>query len=90
MSYYPVISYNKDIIIDNEKCFRVIIEWERCMGELIIEKPEFAPYRYANFNILSSVTDEITSVYRWCDSMNDSLEVIKNKIREGIITGFKY
>lgn len=79
---YSVESYNKDVIIDNDNCFRAIIEWERCIGELIIEESEYVPYRYVSFNILSSVTEEIISIFCWYDSVNDSLEIIaKNKRR---------
>ena len=55
LSKYPIESYNQDIVINNDCCFRTIIEWEKCMGELIIEEAEFAPYRYVSFNILSSI-----------------------------------
>ncbi|MBP3800966.1 MAG: hypothetical protein J6I85_02890 [Clostridia bacterium] len=90
LAKYPAKAYNKDIIIDTDHCFRVIIEWEKCIGELVVEKPEFAPYRYVSFSVLSSVTDEITSIFSWLDSINDSLEMIKDKIREGLLIGYTY
>lgn len=90
LAKYPAKSYKKDIIIDTDHCFRVIIEWEKCIGELVVEEPEFAPYRYVNFNILSSTTDEITAIFSWSDSRNDSLKIIKDKIKEGLLIGYKY
>ncbi|MBR0490521.1 MAG: hypothetical protein IJJ82_00545 [Clostridia bacterium] len=90
LSKYPAKSYNKDIIIDNDHCFRVVIEWKKCMGELIVEEPGFAPYRYVNFNILSWTTDEIKAIFSWSDSINDSLKIIKDKIKEGLLIGYKY
>ena len=60
------------------------------MGELIIEEAEFAPYRYISFNILSSIIDEITPIFYWYDSENDSLETIINRIKEGVLSAFKY
>ncbi|MBR1675053.1 MAG: hypothetical protein IJ703_08855 [Eubacterium sp.] len=90
LSKYPIESYKQDIVIDNDCCFRTIIEWEKCMGELIIEEAEFAPYRYISFNILSSIIDEITPIFYWYDSENDSLETIINRIKEGVLIAFKY
>ena len=29
--------YKKEVIMNNETCYRTVIEWERCMGELLIE-----------------------------------------------------
>ena len=83
-------SYTQDIIIDNDFCFRTIIEWKKCMGELIIEKAEFAPYRYVSFNVLSSVTEENTSIFYWNDSENDSLETIITRIKEGLSIAFEF
>lgn len=87
---YPIESYNQDILINNDYCFRTIIEWKKCMGELIIEEAEFAPYRYVCFNVLSSITEEITPIFYWHDSENDSLETITDKIKEGLLIAFKY
>ena len=52
----------------------------------MVEEPEFAPYRYVSFSVLSNVTDEITSIFSWYDS----LEMIKDKIREGLLIGYTY
>ena len=90
LSKYPIESYKQDIIINDNNCFRTIIEWEKCMGELLVEKAEFAPYRYVIFNIFSIITEEITPVFCWYDSENDSLETIIKKIKEGLLMGFKY
>ena len=90
LSKYPIESYNQDIVINNDCCFRTINEWEKCMGELIVEEPGFAPYRYVNFNILSCTTDEIKAIFSWSDSRNDSLKIIKDKIKEGLLIGYKY
>lgn len=90
LSKYPIESYHQDIVINNDYCFRTIIEWKKCMGELIIEEAEFAPYRYVSFNILSSITEEIMPIFYWYDSENDSLETIIDKIKEGLFIAFKY
>lgn len=87
---YSDVIYNKEIIIDNRECFRINIEWERCIGELIVEKQEFAPYRYVSFNILSSITDKLLSIFWWHDTANDSLEIVKEKIIEGVRIASEY
>ncbi len=82
--------YDIEVLIDNETSYRIIIKWKKCMGELLIDRPEFAPYRYVSFNILSTDTVGISSVYCWYDSEGDPLEIIEQKIIEGIGTGFNY
>lgn len=46
--------------------------------------------RDVSFNILSSITEEIAPIFYWCDSENDSLETIIDKIKEGLLIAFKY
>ncbi len=87
---YPIDTYSKDIIWDNKRCFRIIIEWERCIGELIVNDEEYTPYRYVYFSILSSITDEVTTVFSWYDSDNDTLEIIRDKIQYGLSVAFNY
>ena len=82
--------YNIDVILDTEKCYRAIIEWTRCMGEIIIEQPVFAPYRYVSFTIQSFVDTDNQSLFCWLDSSDDSLDTIRTKIIEGINIGFNY
>ena len=87
---YPSKSYNKETLIDSKKCYRAIIELENCMGELIVDVPEYAPYRYVNFNILSTIAHEKSTVFCWYDSKSNSLENITNKIKEGLEKAFQF
>lgn len=82
--------YNKDVILDTDKCYRVIIEWKKCMGEIVIEQPEFAPYRYVSFKIVSCIDTDSLSLFCWYDSSDDSLDSIRAKIDEGLKIGFNY
>ena len=82
--------YKIDIIIDDNSCFRAIIDFEKCIGELIIEKQNYTPYRYICFNILSSITELPFSIFFWSDSENDSFETIKNNISEGVKAAANY
>lgn len=82
--------YSKDVIVDTDKCYRAIIEWSRCMGEIVIEQPDFAPYRYVSFKIQSCIDNDNLSLFCWYDSSDDSLDTIRSKIIEGINIGFNY
>ncbi len=90
LSRFSNESYKQEIIFNDETCFRTIIEWENCIGELIVEEAEFAPYRNISFIILSSVTKDIIPIFCWYDSEKDSLETIIEKIKEGLLIAFGY
>lgn len=90
LKLYPDKCYKVEVIVDNESCYRIIIEWERCMGELLVERPDFAPYRYLSLQVVATDTADFSFVYCWYDSEGDSLEVIEEKIIEGIEAGFNY
>lgn len=90
LKLYPDKSYKVEVIVDNESCYRTIIEWERCAGELLVERPDFAPYRYLSLQVVATDTADFSFVYCWYDSEGDSLEVIEEKIIEGIEAGFNY
>ncbi|MBQ5450211.1 MAG: hypothetical protein IIT57_09255 [Treponema sp.] len=90
LKLYPDKCYKVEVIVDNESCYRTIIEWERCMGELLVERPDFAPYRYLSLQVVATDTADFSFVYCWYDSEGDSLEVIEEKIIEGIEAGFNY
>lgn len=82
--------YKQEIIIDNDECFRTILHWEKCIGELMIEKADYSPYRYVSLNILATDRDKIETVFYWCDSNNDTLEKIGASIKTGLDMAFNY
>lgn len=86
------VEYNGkvDVLIDDINCFRAIIEWEKCIGEIIVDYPDFAPYRFISFNILASDSEEAKSIYYWLDKDGDSLDFIRAKICEGLEVAEKY
>ncbi len=87
---YPIHSYNKDVLVDTDNCYRVIVEWKNCLGEMLVEQANYAPYRYLTFNILPTDIDEVIPIFAWNDSDTDSLESIKDKIKEGVCCAFDY
>ena len=87
---YKNNGFSLDVIIDNSTCYRAILNWSNCMGELLIEKNDFSPYRYVSFKIVSIDSKNENILYCWYDSEGDSLEVVKQKIIEGIKIGDNY
>ena len=45
-----------DVIAADEQCYRVILDFPYCMGEIVVNKPLCAPYRYVKIEVLSAVT----------------------------------
>jgi hypothetical protein len=76
-------SCNKEIVVDNDTCFRIVVENGDCMAEVLVEEPGFAPYRYVSINVLA-YTGEVQSIYSWYDSSADTLNDIKKGILEGL------
>ena len=76
-----------EVLIDNDECFRAIAEWEKCTGELLVERPDFAPYRFVRFCVLSSTEEK--SVFFWNDS-DETPEEITEKIKAGFRSGLEY
>lgn len=79
-----------DTLIDNEFCYRVIVEFDNCMGEIIVEEPYFAPYRYVGFQILSKLDTENEFIFVWYDDENSTVEEIVAHINEGMEFAAKY
>ena len=79
-----------DIVYDTTECFQVNFTWNHCLGELIVNQPDYAPYRFVTFHILSSDTECPNDVYFFNDSEEDSLEIILEKIKDGILKGKMY
>ncbi len=79
-----------NILKNDSTGYRVIVEFDNCMGEIIVAKPCFAPYRYVSLEILSSISDEFKRVFVWYDCDFDSIEDILFHIREGLEVASKY
>ncbi|MBQ8527046.1 MAG: hypothetical protein IJ429_01105 [Lachnospiraceae bacterium] len=79
-----------DILISTDTSFRVIVESNDCIGEILVSQTDFAPYRYVKIEILSSVDVENINIFTWYDSENDSLDEILFQIQKGIEIVSKY
>ena len=71
-----------EIVIDSRDCFRIIIEWEYCMVEILAEKADFSPYRFVRLSKGSFINDDVEF---WYDKPNDSLSTIESEIQRIIL-----
>ena len=87
-----IVDYNLTVtVLKNDKtCYRVIIEFKNSMGEIIVSQPDFAPYRFVQIEILSSISDEFKQIYYWGDENEDDLESIIFHIKKGIDYGMDF
>ncbi len=85
---YP--NCNIDVLINETNFYRVIIEFSNCIGEIIVNQPDFAPYRYVKFEIISSITPEYAQVFVWYDNETNTVEEILTNIQNGLKIGYIY
>ena len=73
-----------NIILNSNEALRVFFENEKYIAELVVERGEFAPYRYVKMEILSLDSKYPTPIYIWYDSQNDSIEKILINLQIGL------
>ena len=86
---YIVDNINHDIVnietlIDNEKCYRVILETDKLLGELRVEHDEYAPFRFVIFEVYSVLYDNNDPIFLWYDNEKNNLADILNNIKRGL------
>ena len=79
-----------DVLKDTETTYRVIVEFNNCMGEILVTQPYFAPYRFVKIEILSSDCIEDAHIFRWYDSENDSVDEVLFQICKCLDIAKKY
>lgn len=79
-----------DQVINNDKCLRVIFENSNCVGEVIVEQPECAPYRFVKIEILSLRDNDNKLIYAWYDKENDKCEYIISQLQKGLTYALAY
>ena len=77
-----------DITNNDKENFRVILRFDNCIGEIIVDKPSFAPYRYVKMKVLSYVNGK--SVFTWYDEENDTCEYILEQLCKGLNFAVNY
>lgn len=83
--WFDTAAYRRGIHADVLRCdeggFRVIFESADKMGELVVAQPDFAPYRFVSFQVLS--TDE-TPVFCYYDSESSTIREILDNLDAGL------
>lgn len=73
-----------ETLIDNEQCFRLILESADKMGEIIVEDASFAPYRYFKFEIAQIIDNRAQIVKAWYDTENTDYDYYQSALKSGI------
>jgi hypothetical protein len=82
-------NYNKQgievqIKIDNNDIFRVLFTSPLGIGELIINQPDYAPYRFVDFGIV--YFDENSEEIFWYDKSGDTVKTIIEALNNLLLT----
>ena len=64
--------------------FRVIFETKNCMGEIMVNRPDFAPYRFVKIEIWSIIQNSFVPIFSWFDTEDDNCEYILTQLERGL------
>ncbi len=79
-----------ETLIDEELVYRVIFQLENCMAQVLVEEPQFAPYKNIAFEIVGMENNKVNNVYSWYNTGNESEDEIFSKLNEGIKFALNY
>ena len=90
------------ILQDDEICLRVEFRFEKCLAEAIVTEPDFAPYRFVEFDAFS-LHEEMSGeawfgkykavpkrVHYWCDEKANNIEEIIENLNKAIDIVWEY
>ena len=79
---------DKDISIsilrDDKSGFVVNFETDEVIAELIVEQPDFAPYRFVSFEVAAIEENRAKIVYSWYDNDNTFQQEIDDALKKGV------
>lgn len=74
-----------EIIEHTDILYRVIFETEHSLAELIVNEPDFAPYRYVSFLVYSAKhLSEAIPLFSYYDNEESTIEEIIEQLNNGI------
>ncbi len=79
---YP--NFKFDVFKNEIDGYRVVVESENCMGEIIVNRPDFSPYRFVWMEVLSSKCTEHKQVFVWADNESDCANDVIYQIGQGL------
>ena len=75
---------------ETPKSYRLFIDFPNCMGELMINEPECAPYHFVKFEAIADILGVPTLVVSWYSQKYDTLEDIALHLAQAINSAAKY
>ncbi|MGG5342852.1 hypothetical protein [Enterococcus sp. AZ192] len=72
------------VIRDEETGLVVSFENDEVMAELVVEQPDFAPYRFVSFEVAAIEDGRAKIVYSWYDNDTTTKQEIDNALINGI------
>lgn len=79
-----------EILKDNKSCLRVELNFGELLAEILVEEPDFAPYRYVSFQAVDIINGVPQMVYSWYDEEGNTIEEIIKNLDKAIDVVFGY
>lgn len=70
--------------------FLVYFFLKECAAQVIVNDPEWAPYRYVGFEVFSIPGEKAKLVFSWYDSDEDDVDRIIQQLRAGMEYAVSY
>lgn len=86
--------YAKELTVERVKdlpeIYMAFIYLENCGAQVVVSKPEWAPYRYVYFEVISILDKTTQIVYTWCDCDKDDIDSIVKNLQKGVKYAINY
>jgi len=83
-------SIELEILIDNENCLRIELRFKWCLAGIIVEEPDWAPYRYVFFEAWGIAKKGPDFSYFWYDEEETTVEEIIENLDKAVDVVFEY
>lgn len=77
-------------VTEEDKVYRVEFTCKNCMIEVVVDEPDWAPYRNVSCLIVALVNNIPEVVYCWYDSDEDNISDILEQLNRSIIVAINY
>ena len=79
-----------DQVVEEEKRYRLIIYFPNCIGELMINEPEYSPYYFVKFEALADISNNPVLIISWYAKKSDTLRDILSHLTRVFNCAVKY
>ena len=79
-----------EILVNKELVYRVILELENCMAQVIVEEPQCAPYKNVALEVVGMEDGRVNDIYSWYDKGDENISEILFQLDKGIKFAFNY